>query len=269
MADPEDRPPVQGPWRRFLAQPRDSRAKTIAVAFAVSAVCAILVSTATVYLRPIQAANRAAEEQARVESLVRGIPGMAELLERSGGTLGTVVIDLARGRAAQTVTPDTLEAALADPANWSALDPAADLAGLGQRPDYAQVFLLRDDDRVAVALLPISGSGYNGRIDAVLALGGDMTTIAGLAITAHSETPGLGARIEESAWLSDFPGTRTRDDAGTLRFSVARGQASSVYEVDGITGATRTSNAMTRMIRFWLGPEGYGPLLDAIRRGEF
>jgi Na+-transporting NADH:ubiquinone oxidoreductase subunit D len=40
-------------------------------------------------------------------------------------------------------------------------------------------------------------------------------------------------------------------------------------EVDGITGATRTSNAMTRMIRFWLGPEGYGPFLDAVRRGEF
>ncbi len=42
---------------------------------------------------------RAAEEQARIESLMRGIPGMAELLEQSGGTLDTVVIDLERGRA--------------------------------------------------------------------------------------------------------------------------------------------------------------------------
>jgi Na+-transporting NADH:ubiquinone oxidoreductase subunit C len=265
MADPDR----GGPWRRFLSAPNESRGKTIAVAFAVSAVCAILVSVATVTLRPIQAANRAAEEQARIEALVRGIPGMSSLLEQSGGTLGTVVIDLARGRAADEVTPATLEAALADPANWSAIPASEDLADLGQRPNYAQVYLLRDGGEVSVVLLPITGTGYNGRIDAVLALGADMRTIAGLSITRQSETPGLGARIEEAAWLSDFPGTETRDEAGNLRFAVARGQASSVYEVDGITGATRTSNAMTRMIRFWLGPEGYGPFLDAVRRGEF
>jgi hypothetical protein len=124
-----------------------------------AAVCAILVSAATVSLRRVQAANRAAGEQARIESLVRGIPGMAELPERSGGTLGTVVIDLKRGRAASDITTDTLATALSDPANWSALGPGEDLAGLGQRPDYAQVHILRDRDEVPVMLLPIAGSG--------------------------------------------------------------------------------------------------------------
>ena len=56
-------------WRRILALPNESRAKTILVAFLVSAACAALVSGATVMLRPIQAANRAAEEQARIEAL--------------------------------------------------------------------------------------------------------------------------------------------------------------------------------------------------------
>ena len=258
-----------GPWRRFLALPNESRAKTLIVAFAVSAICAVLVSGATVWLRPIQSANRAAEEQARIEALVLGIPGMAGLLEASGGTLSTVVVDLAEGRAAAEVTPATLEAALADPANWTALEAGQDLAGLGQRPDFAQVYLLRDGEEVSLVLLPVSGQGYNGRIDAVLALSGDMNTIAGLSVTRQSETPGLGARIEEPGWLADFPGTRTRDEDGRLRFAVARGSASSVYEVDGITGATRTSNAVTRIVRFWLGPDGYGPLIAAIRRGEF
>ena len=54
-----------------------------------------------------------------------------------------------------------------------------------------------------------------------------------------------------------------------MRFAVARGQARTEYEVDGITGATRTSNAITQMVRFWVGPHGYGPLIAAIRRGEF
>jgi len=259
----------RNPWRRFLATPNESRVKTIVVAFLVAAVCAALVSGATVFLRPIQTANRAAEEQARISELVRGIPGMAALLAESGGALSTVVIDLASGRAAEDVTPDTLEAALADPTNWTALEPGADVAGLGQRPDFAQVFLLRDEAGISLALLPLTGRGYGGRIDAILALQGDMNTIAGVAITGHSETPGLGGRIEEPSWRASFPGTEARDANGEIRFQVARGEASSVHEVDGITGATRTGSGVTQMVRFWLGPDGYGPLIDAVGRGEF
>lgn len=260
----------RNPWRRFLALPSDSRTKTITVAFLVSAICAALVSGATVVLRPIQSANRAAEEQARIEALVQGIPGMSALLTQSGGALSTVVVDLASGRAAGDVTVATLDAALADPANWTALDQGADLAGLGQRPDYAQVFLLRNDrGEVSLILLPISGQGYGGRIDAILAVRGDTNTIAGIAITGHSETPGLGGRIEEASWQASFPGTELRDASGEMRFRVARGVSSGVHEVDGITGATRTGRGITQMVRFWLGPDGYGPLLDAIRRGGF
>jgi Na+-transporting NADH:ubiquinone oxidoreductase subunit C len=257
------------PWRRFLALPNESRTKTVIVAFLVSVVCALLVSGATVLLRPIQTANRAAEEQARIADLVSSIPGMAALLEQSGGTLSTVIIDLQRGRAAQDVTSGTLDTALADPANWTTLDAEADVAGLGQRPDYVQIFLLRDGEDVSLALLPVTGQGYGGRIDAILALQGDMNTIAGITITGHSETPGLGGRIEERAWRASFPGTEIRDDTGEVRFRVARGPATNAHEVDGITGATRTGNGVTRMMRFWLGPDGYGPLLDAIERGEF
>ncbi|WP_010139082.1 FMN-binding protein, partial [Oceanicola sp. S124] len=204
-----------------------------------------------------------------IEALVAGVPGMSELLAESGGTLSSVIIDLNKARAATEVTPETLEAALADMSNWTALVPGEDIAGLGARPDYAQVFLLRGGEGISLMLLPVSGAGYNGRIDAILALRGDMQTIAGLAITGQSETPGLGARIEELAWLSSFGGVRTTDARGDIRFAVAKGPATSEYEVDGITGATRTSSAMTRIIRFWLGPQGYGPLIEAVRRGEF
>ena len=257
------------PWHRLLALPNESRTKTVIVAFLVSAVCAVLVSSATVVLRPIQTANRAAEEQARIGDLVRGIPGMSALLEESGGTLSTVVIDLERGRAAQDITAETLDAALTDQANWTVLDAGADLAGLGQRPNYAQIFLLRQGEDISLVLLPVAGQGYGGRIDAILAVNGDMNTIAGIAITQHSETPGLGGRIEDRSWQQSFPGTTISDDSGAVRFSVARGDATTDYEVDGITGATRTGRGVTGMMRFWLGPNGYGPLLGAIQRGEF
>ncbi len=256
-------------WRRLLSLPNESRTKTIVIAFLVSVVCALLVSGATVLLRPIQTANRAAEEQTRITALVQGVPGMADLLTQSGGALSTVVIELAKGRAAPDVTADTLAVALADTSNWTALRPDADPAGLGQRPNFAQVFLLRDGEDISLVLLPMTGLGYGGRIDAILALRGDMNTIAGIAITGHSETPGLGGRIAEPAWQAGFPGISLHDAAGDLRFAVARAETSSPHEVDGITGATRTGRGMTNMVRFWLGPDGYGPLIRAIERSEF
>lgn len=257
-------------WRRLLALPNESRAKTVAMAFIVSAICALMVSGATVILRPIQTANRAAEQQARLESLIAGIPGMAELLAQSGGTLGTVVVDLNRASASAEVTPETLAEALQDRANWTDLPAGQDLAGLGSRPDLAQIYLLRGADRaISLVILPVSGQGYNAPIDAVLALSGDMQTVAGFAITSQAETPGLGGRIDEPAWLAQFAGTRLADATGEIRFAVARGPAASEYQVDGITGATRTMNAVTQMLRFWLGPQGYGPLIAAMRRGEF
>lgn len=256
------------PWRRFLALPNESRTKTIVVAFLVSAVCAVMVTGATVILRPIQQANRAAEQQMRLESLLASIPGISDMIAGEGGALSTVVVDLAEGEASD-VTPENLAAALQDPANWTQLSPEEDTAGISARPDLAQVYILRSNGRVSLLVLPVIGAGYNGPIQAMLALRGDMNTIAGLAINSQSETPGLGARIEEQAWLAGFAGKRLADDRGDLRFSVARGPATTDFEVDGITGATRTSNGVTRMIRFWAGPLGYGPLIDAVRRGEF
>lgn len=256
-------------WRRLLALPNESRTKTLIVAFLVAAGATLLLSGATVLLRPIQAQNRAAEAKAQLAALVAGVPGMTELLEGAGGQLSTVVIDLDRGAAAEGVTPETLPDALADGANWSALAPGDDLAGLGRRPDLAQIYLLRAGDTIRLLLLPMAGAGYNGTINAVMALQGDLATVAGFAIIGHQETPGLGARIEEPAWLAQFVGRQTRDERGQLRFAVARGSAGNVHEVDGITGATRTTNGISQMVRFWLGPQGYGPLLEAIRRGDF
>lgn len=256
-------------WRRMLALPNESRTKTVAVAFLTAVICAAMVSAATVMLRPIQAQNRAAEEQARLESLLATIPGMAGVLSGADGALSTVIVDLDRGRAAEGVTPETVHAALAEAANWTTLAPQDDIAGIRTRPDLAQIFLLRQDDRVTLAVLPVIGTGYNGAIEAMLAIGPDMRTLAGMTVTRHAETPGLGARIDERGWQAQFAGKTALDDRGTPVFAVARGPAASEFEVDGITGATRTGNGVTQMVRFWLGPRGYGPLLDAIRRGEF
>jgi Na+-transporting NADH:ubiquinone oxidoreductase subunit C len=35
-----------------------------------------------------------------------------------------------------------------------------------------------------------------------------------------------------------------------------------VHQVDGLSGATVTSNAVTALMRFWFGERGYRPFLE-------
>ena len=58
---------------------------------------------------------------------------------------------------------------------------------------------------------------------------------------------------------------------GILGSAVIKGQAGppdqAPHHVDGLSGATITSNGITRVVRFWLGNDGYGPLLKNLRDG--
>jgi Na+-transporting NADH:ubiquinone oxidoreductase subunit C len=40
------------------------------------------------------------------------------------------------------------------------------------------------------------------------------------------------------------------------------------HQVDGLSGATITGNAVTALMSFWFGPYGYGPLLERLAAGE-
>jgi Na+-transporting NADH:ubiquinone oxidoreductase subunit C len=40
------------------------------------------------------------------------------------------------------------------------------------------------------------------------------------------------------------------------------------HRVDGLSGATLTSNGVTNLLQFWLGDLGYGPFLERIAREQ-
>lgn len=256
-------------WLKLLALPNESRTKTLVVAFLVSGICALVVSSAAVILEPMQEANRAAERQARLEAMMAAMPGMEEILAETGAdTLESVVVDL-KNSAITDIDPAgfDMRAAATDPETSTRIPPEADIAGLGRRADFAPVHILRSGDELRLIILPISASGYQSTIFANLALKGDFNTVAALSIVEQGETPGLGARIEEPAWQALWPGKKLADEDGEIRLSVVRGRADNEFEVDGITGATRTGNAVTEAVHFWLGDYGYGPLLEKLRAG--
>ncbi|WP_417584987.1 NADH:ubiquinone reductase (Na(+)-transporting) subunit C [Pelagibacterium sp.] len=258
-------------WRNLLALPNESRTKTLAVAFAVSTVCAVVVSGAAVILGPIQQANLAAEQAARMEEMLASMPEMAALIEEAGGdSLEKIVVDLRTGQIADDVDPETFDAAAArdDPETSTVLSAEEDIAGIGRRPDLVPIHVLREAGQLRLVILPISGAGYQSVIRANLALEGDLNTVAAFSVTEQGETPGLGARIEEPAWQALWPGKHLVGLEGDIRLDVVRGRATTEFEIDGITGATRTGNGITNAVHFWLGPNGFGPVLDNLARGE-
>jgi Na+-transporting NADH:ubiquinone oxidoreductase subunit C len=136
------------------------------------------------------------------------------------------------------------------------------------KPRYMPVYLLEQQGQLDRIVLPIYGRGMWSTIYGVITLAGDLTTVIGVAFYDHGETPGIGDRIENPAWLEQWRGKRLYTDAGELRFDIRSGSDADAYRVDGITGATVTVSAVAAMIRDWFGPDGYGPFLAALRTGR-
>jgi len=88
------------------------------------------------------------------------------------------------------------------------------------------------------------GPGSQGPMSGVIALSPEKDAIKGITIIQQSETPGLGSRVLAEDNLVNF---RDKKVVPTLEI-VAAGSASAANEVDAITGATLTCNALENII---------------------
>jgi Na+-transporting NADH:ubiquinone oxidoreductase subunit C len=107
--------------------------------------------------------------------------------------------------------------------------------------------------------LPYAGSGLWGPINGIVALNPDLATLKGVTILHQEETPGLGSRITEAAYLDTFRG---KDFTSGLKL-VPPGKASAGNEIDAITGATLSPKAFLEILNANLRAA-----LPAIREGE-
>ncbi|MEO2048054.1 MAG: FMN-binding protein [Pirellulales bacterium] len=39
-----------------------------------------------------------------------------------------------------------------------------------------------------------------------------------------------------------------------------------IHQIDGLSGATITSRGVSNLVRYWLGPDGFGPYLEKLRK---
>jgi len=259
-------------WIGLRRLPMESELRAVLVTLIVCIVCSAAIALAVSLLRPYRDANRMSERQAKIRDMIGAVPGLGDMLGKaSDGQLAAHIVDLETGRYVEDVDAegfDPIEASR-NPATSVALASDQDIARLGRRARYARVYTISDEQGLRLVVLPVEGSGYISTLRGYLALDPDLRTIRGLSFYEHGETPGLGSEIDKPAWRALWPGKQIVDEAGRLRIAVVRGRADPAspdapYQVDGITGATRTGDGVTNLLRFWLGPMGFGPYLERL-----
>ena len=87
---------------------------------------------------------------------------------------------------------------------------------------------------------PVGGKGFWGPIEGLMSVETDGVTIRTVVWTRHSETPGLGGRIDEPQYREKFRGKLASPD---IRLDVVPDgtMGDNPHKIDQITGATQTT----------------------------
>lgn len=116
----------------------------------------------------------------------------------------------------------------------------ADAGIPGCRVDEA-VVAKKGEEVIGYVITTTSGEGYGGDIQISIGIAED-GTVEGIAILSIGETAGLGMRATEPEFQAQFVGKKV--DA----FTVTKTGAQAENEIDALSGATITSNAVTNAV---------------------
>lgn len=231
-------------------------------------ICSILISVANVGLRERQEVNKQLDKQKSV-LLAAGLIHPGEKVNRAQietlfSNIKSRIVDLSTGQ----LLVD-LDGATFDEESVESMAAPANTAGIRTLPKQIRIYEVFDDAALSMFVLPIEGQGLWSTMYGFLALDADTRTIRGIIYYDQGETPGLGGEVVNPKWTALWPGRLAYDDSWMPAIEVVKGAAGSVeeapYGVDGLSGATITSRAVTEMLRFWLGDEGYAPFLKQFR----
>ena len=257
----------------------DSTRYTVVFATIVCVVCALLVAVAAVSLQPRQAANARLYMEKNVLVAAGLLAPGQDVSEREvraifDQRIKVRLVDFATG---ELVPADRIDARNYDQRK-ARNDPDASRvappnnAGIGRMPSYGIVYFIMKDNAVDQLVIAVEGLGMWGTIYGFLSLAPDGNTVRGLTYYDQKETPGLGGEIGNPKWQGLWRGRKGFDDQWNARITVIKGEAGSPevdpLRVDGLSGATVTSNAVTRLMQFWLSDNGYGKFLKRFREGE-
>lgn len=225
--------------------------------------CAVVVSVTAVSVRPEQNLNVENEKKLKILAAA-GI--MTDEVEKEFSKIKTLYVDFKSNQLVEvTENYDHIKAS-SNVAQSSLVPKEQDIAILKRRENVAPIYVwYSEQNQIQKIVLPIRGYGLWGTLYGYLSLDADLNTVKGIEYYDHKETPGLGGEVDNPVWKSDWNGKKVYDSSGNVILYVTKGPSTEEYEIDGISGATLTSNGVSNMIKYWLGENGYGPVLEMLR----
>ena len=272
---------------KVLALGNDSLEKTIAIAVALCLVCAVLVSFAAVALKPLQVNNKAADMKKNILDVAGLLEDGANIDKAFAEKIEAKIVDLETGDYVENINADEFDQrkAAKDPAQNVAIPKDKDIAHIRVKAKYAKVFLVKESGALKSIILPMHGYGLWSTLYGFLSIDADGQTVQSINFYDQAETPGLGGEVVNPNWRALWKGKKvyaetdqpsldkgliTEADKGEAALSLIKGSVDntrpgSQYQVDGLAGATLTSNGVTNLVRYWMGKEGFSPYLKKVR----
>ena len=241
---------------------RDSISNTLMVAIGLSLVCSIIVSSAAIVLKPVQAKN---EELFRQQIILE----VAGLMEPDADV--TALFESIDERIVDLESGDYVEGV--DTSEMVTIPSDLDLAGIGERARYVPVYHVIKDGEIDQLILPVYGKGLWSTMYGYLSVSPDGNATRGLQFYAHGETPGLGDQMDKEDWRAQWDSKELYGDSDQPQVRVVKGLVPDGIEggehmIDGMSGATLTGNGITGLLQYWTGAHGFGPYLNNFRESS-
>jgi Na+-transporting NADH:ubiquinone oxidoreductase subunit C len=261
----------------------DSIKKTLLVAILLCLVCSIIVAGSAVILKPLQVKNKLEDKKKNILAAA-GLLVEGKSIEEQFKQVTTRIVNLDTGAYASDTELSELAAngfpveafdqkkLSKNPKFSKKLSGNMDPASIKRKEQFAAVYLAEKDGVVDRIIIPVHGYGLWSTLYGFIALEGDAKTVAGLGFFSHTETPGLGGEIDNPSWKALWVGKKIHDASGLVAIDVVKGSViagnpNEANQVDGLSGATLTSNGVENLLNYWLGQQGFAAYLTSLDKG--
>ena len=216
----------------------NSNSYTIIYASVMVIIVAFLLAFVSSTLKPLQDANVAIDKKSQIlASLnIRGLEKSEIETKYDAVIVGDQII-----KADGTVVND-----------GAAKDEAAFVVDSKDINENNMPLYVANVDGATKYVIPVTGRGLWGGLWGYIALNEDCKTVFGAYMSHASETAGLGALLVEPWFQERFLGKKLfKDGSNDVALTVVKAGAvkEADFEVDGITGATLTTNGVAAMVK--------------------
>jgi len=262
-----------------VANKKETFGYTLTVAFVVCLVCAVIVSTAAVALKPQQIINKALDKNKNVlaaadllgKYTLKNVPA-AFVKSTFEERVSVQLVDIKTGKYVTDMSDEEIAKYDQKKSAKEAvkLDKKIDIAQIKRQAEYAKVYVVNDaNGDLEKIVLPVHGYGLWSTLYGFIALEADLNTVIGFGFYAHAETPGLGGEVDSATFKDQWPGKKIFNDQGELKIEVTKGgQAQDpTHQIDGLAGATLTTVGVNNLVRFWLDENGFAKFITNLKNG--